>query len=290
MPPRRANTEIPPKIAQLLATQNQLIQLLTQNMQNNNNNPPPPPPPQQDRLTRFLRLNPPTFTSSAEPIIADDWIRTINKKLDIVQAVGADRVRYAAHQLEGPVAEWWDNYQVTHPDIDAITWDQFELAFHTHHVAAGVMTLKRREFRDLHQLHRSVTEYGELFNKLAYYAPDDVSTDAKSQEEFLRGLHDEICIQLVAQKFDNFQELLDRAIVVESKRKSIENCKRKSNPHKHSVPYQKQRNSSPPPYNNNGHNHNGHHHGSPKHNGHKNHNGNGNNGKDLSEVTFLPRE
>src|SRR3954470_2792158 len=113
MPPRRANPEIPPEIAQLLATQNQLIQLLTQNMQNNNNPPPPPPPPpppQQDRLTRFLRLNPPTFTSSTEPIIADDCLRTINKKLDTVQAVGADRVCYAAHPLEGPAVEWWDNY------------------------------------------------------------------------------------------------------------------------------------------------------------------------------------
>src|SRR4051812_42364941 len=98
MPPRRANTKITPEIAQLLATQNQLIQLLTQNMQNNKNYtspppPPPPPPPQQDRLTRFLRLNPPTFTSSAEPIIADDWLHTINKKLDTVQAAGSDRVR-----------------------------------------------------------------------------------------------------------------------------------------------------------------------------------------------------
>src|SRR4051812_2227624 len=73
--------------------------------------------------------------------------------------------------------------------------------------------------------------------------------------------------------------------MVESKRKSIETRKRKSNPHKHSVPYQKQRNSSPPPYNNNGHNHNSHNHGVHKHNGHKNRNGNGNNGKDLSEVT-----
>ena len=70
------------------------------------------------------------------------------------------------------------------------------------------MTLKRHEFRDLHQLHRSVIEYGELFNKLSRYAPDDVSTDAKRQDEFLRGLNDEISIQLVAQKFDNFQELL----------------------------------------------------------------------------------
>ena len=157
---RRGNTNnMPPEIAQLLNSQNQLIQLLTQNMQNNNNNPPPPPlpPPQQDRLTRFLRLNPPTFSSSSEPIVADDWLRTTNKKLDTVQVVGADRVRFAAHQLEGPAAEWWDNYQVTHPDIEAILWNQFEVAFRTHHIAAGVMSLKRHEFRDLKQLHRSVS-------------------------------------------------------------------------------------------------------------------------------------
>ena len=108
------NNNMPLEIAQLLNSQNQLIQLLTQNMQNNNNNnppPPPPPPPQQDRLTRFLRLNPPTLSSSSETIVADDWLRTTNKKLDTVQVVGADRVRFAAHQLEGPAAEWWDNYR-----------------------------------------------------------------------------------------------------------------------------------------------------------------------------------
>ena len=157
-------------MTQFLANQNN-----NNNNQNNNQNNPPP----QDHLTRFLRLNPPTFSSSPEPIVADDWLRTINKKLDTIQAQGAERVRFAAHQLEGPAAEWWDNYQITYPDINAITWDQFQGAFRTAHVAAGVMALKRREFHDLRQWARSVTEYGDLFNKLARYAPDDVSTDRK---------------------------------------------------------------------------------------------------------------
>ena len=117
MPQRRENIPLPPEIAQLLNNQNQLIQLHTQNMQNNNN------PPQHDRLTRFLRLNPPTFSTSTKPMVADDWLRTINKKLDTIQAMGAKRVRFAAHQLEGPASEWWDGYQITHPDIDAITWN-----------------------------------------------------------------------------------------------------------------------------------------------------------------------
>src|SRR3954467_1671633 len=114
--------------AHLMQAVTQTITQLNNNMQNNNmqnnnnnnNNPPPPPPPppsQQDHLTRFLRLNPPTFSSSPEPIVADDCLRTINKKLDTIQAQGEEKVRFAAHQLEGPAAEWWDNYQITYPDI-----------------------------------------------------------------------------------------------------------------------------------------------------------------------------
>ena len=56
------------------------------------------------------------------------------------------------------------------------------------------MALKRREFRDLRQGARTVAEYGDLFNKLARYAPEDVSTDARRQDEFMRGLNDEISI------------------------------------------------------------------------------------------------
>ena len=89
---------------------------------------------------------------------------------------------FAAHHFEGPAAEWWDNYQITYPDMAAISWDQFQRAFRTAHVASGVMALKRREFRDLRQVSRSLSEYAELFNKLARYAPDDVSTDRRGRK------------------------------------------------------------------------------------------------------------
>ena len=73
MPLRRENGfAFPPKLTQLIQQQNALMQILVQNQNqgNNNNNPPPPPP--VDNLARFLRLYPPMFSSSTEPIIADD--------------------------------------------------------------------------------------------------------------------------------------------------------------------------------------------------------------------------
>ena len=78
------NNEVPAYMKQLLQGQAQLIQLLAQNMGNNNNNAPPPPPPHVDTLTRFLRLNPQRFSSTPEPIVADDWLRSVSRNLETV--------------------------------------------------------------------------------------------------------------------------------------------------------------------------------------------------------------
>ena len=53
------------------------------------------------------------------------------------------------------------------------------------------------------------------FSKLARYAPDDVATDAAKQEKFLEGLNDELSMQLMVATFNNYQELVDRALMIE---------------------------------------------------------------------------
>jgi hypothetical protein len=101
-----------------------MMQLLMQNMNNNNNknNAPPPPPPLGDSLTRFLMLNPPLFSSSPEPIVADDWLRNMGRKLATAGCTDEEKVRFASHQLDGPPAAWWDKYTTTYPMAN-VTWD-----------------------------------------------------------------------------------------------------------------------------------------------------------------------
>ena len=102
MPLRRDTGFVfPPEITQLIQQQNALMQVLVQNQGNNNNNPPPPP---VDHLARFLRLNPPVFSSSTEPIVADDWLRKVGRELTTAGCTDAERVHFAAHQLDGPAA------------------------------------------------------------------------------------------------------------------------------------------------------------------------------------------
>ena len=107
------NNEGEPTLAQILAQQTQLINLLVQQAQNqqaNNQNQNPPPPP-QNKLADFLRVRPPTFSSTTNPVEAGDWLHAVEKKLDLIQCTEQEKVSFPSHQLHGPAAEWWDHFR-----------------------------------------------------------------------------------------------------------------------------------------------------------------------------------
>jgi hypothetical protein len=45
---------------------------------------PQAPPPPRDRLGDLKRTKPPTFSYVVEPMDADDWIKSVEKKLQVV--------------------------------------------------------------------------------------------------------------------------------------------------------------------------------------------------------------
>jgi hypothetical protein len=58
-----------------------------------------PPLLLRDRHGDFQRSKPPTFSHSIEPMDADDWLKTIEKKLQVVQSNNREKVLLASHQL-----------------------------------------------------------------------------------------------------------------------------------------------------------------------------------------------
>src|SRR3954464_6002901 len=47
-------------------------------------------------LNDFIHLRPPVFSHSTEPLVADDWLRSIERKLQAGHVADGDRVNYAA--------------------------------------------------------------------------------------------------------------------------------------------------------------------------------------------------
>jgi TPP-dependent indolepyruvate ferredoxin oxidoreductase alpha subunit len=77
----------------------------------------------------------------------------------------------------------------------------------------------------------TVNEYVTKFTQLSCYAPNEVDTHEKKQEVdthekkqdyFLNGLNDGLTYALEARDFENFQEMVNKALVLENHRGVIE--------------------------------------------------------------------
>jgi TPP-dependent indolepyruvate ferredoxin oxidoreductase alpha subunit len=84
------------------------------------------------------------------------------------------------------------------------------------------MKLKKIEFKDLKQGSMTVSEYVTCFTQLSHWALDNVDTDEKKQDWFLNGLNDGLAYALEARDFVNFQDMVDKVLVLENQRGIME--------------------------------------------------------------------
>jgi hypothetical protein len=84
------------------------------------------------------------------------------------------------------------------------------------------MKLKKNEFTNLRQGNMTINEYLNSFIQLSRYATEDINTDEKKQDMFLEGLNNDAQFQLLNTDYVDFQHMIDKAIVIESKLKEME--------------------------------------------------------------------
>jgi hypothetical protein len=68
----------------------------------------------------------------------------------------------------------------------------------------------------------SVNEYITMFTQLFRYAPYEVDTYEKKRECFLNGLNAGLAYALEARDFENFQGMVNKALVLENHRGVME--------------------------------------------------------------------
>lgn len=65
----------PTTLVEVMAKQTQLLEAIAQNQGNKG----------QGNHAEFMRVRPPTFSKTEEPMDAEDWLRAIEKKLALVR-------------------------------------------------------------------------------------------------------------------------------------------------------------------------------------------------------------
>src|ERR1041385_1318841 len=163
----------------------------------------------------FILLKPPVFRCSSEPLEADDWLRSIERKLDTAHVAPDDRVVFAVYFLEGAALQWWENYVARQPDGHIVTWQEFCVAFRGYHILDELMERKKEEFCNLTQAEMSIHEYVREFNRLTRYAQDEIPTDARKQARFRKGLNPILRHDLNLIEFATFEDLVNRSFRAE---------------------------------------------------------------------------
>jgi hypothetical protein len=173
--------------------------------------------PRETTYLDFSETRPPLFVKAEDPLEADEWIRVIEQKFGLLRCSETQKPLFVAQQLRGPASTWWGNFVAIQPVNHQITWEEFKAAFREHYIPEGVLHMKQEEFMKLKQGGDTVNQYLNKFNHLSQYAIDQVNTDLKKKNCFMRGLNDRLqrkmatCIDLT------YGKAVSTALSVEAK-------------------------------------------------------------------------
>ena len=91
----------PPTLAEIVAQQAQLINLLAQGQLNNQQGHGPQVPKRESSYANFESTRPPIFTTATDPLEADNWIRTMESKFSLIRCSDQQKAQYPAQMLQG---------------------------------------------------------------------------------------------------------------------------------------------------------------------------------------------
>ncbi|XP_031283418.1 uncharacterized protein LOC116142108 [Pistacia vera] len=159
---------------------------------------------------------PPEFSSTNDPIVAEQWIKLVEKATALFPMIDQEKIPYATYLLRGDAMTWWELMEQTQ-DTTTLTWSGFKELFEEQYRTADMISSKLQEFISLQQGNMTVKKYSIKFNSLAKFASILVSTPQTQLERFVGGLHPTITRDVMSshQPSQTYSEALARAIKAE---------------------------------------------------------------------------
>ncbi|XP_057958743.1 uncharacterized protein LOC131151520 [Malania oleifera] len=125
-------------------------------------------------IDQFTQLKPLAFVASADPIRIENWIREIEKILDVLNCTEKQKVAFAMFKLTSEAQRWWESVKMLekHQPIPVVmTWTRFRDIFFERYFPAMVRNAKMEEFMSLTQGQLIVQQYSGRFQELSQFAP-----------------------------------------------------------------------------------------------------------------------
>ncbi|XP_073120572.1 uncharacterized protein [Henckelia pumila] len=162
----------------------------------------------------FKDLGPQEFKGGADPLVAEEWVQSVETIFDYMQLTDADRVRCAIFMFRDDARVWWQGAHSA-VDITMLTWNGFKDVFYGKYFTISTRTRLAREFLELRQGSMSIAEYVKKFEKGRYFVPMISGNAAEELKHFTEGLNATIRRDVRLSGAQTYRAVVDEAMLLE---------------------------------------------------------------------------
>ncbi|MQL75131.1 hypothetical protein Taro_007500 [Colocasia esculenta] len=173
-----------------------------------------------------IQVAPPSVKGERQPLLAESWMREIEKIFWAIRCAEDDKVSLATYMLQfrilfrllliGESRCASSLHTRFEDDAIEVAWDEFLRLFRAKFIPEHIQDKMEREFLTLTQGSMTVLEYEARFAELFKHAPHIVADERKKVKKFVMGLKPSLRSRLVA--FD--RRTLDVALSVACRQES----------------------------------------------------------------------
>ena len=130
---------------------------------------PPPENPENNvaLVEQFRKMQPPIFKGELDPLVAEDWISSIERIFNLINCPDARKVACATFMLQHGARHWWDSTARSRPQGHMWTWEEFKELFLKKYYPTNIRNQKEAEFLMLKQGSMTLVEYERKFDELS---------------------------------------------------------------------------------------------------------------------------
>ncbi|KAG8493251.1 hypothetical protein CXB51_010731 [Gossypium anomalum] len=158
---------------------------------------------------------------------AEFWLENTTRVLEELSCTPEECLKCAVSLLKDTAYNWWNTKASVVPK-EEITWEFFQTEFKKKYISQRFLDQKRKEFLELKQGNRSVSEYEREFVCLSKYAREWVQSEAEMCKRFEEGLNEDIKLLIGILEIREFATLAERAYKAEELSKKKKQAEREA--------------------------------------------------------------
>ncbi|XP_042432713.1 uncharacterized protein LOC122019296 [Zingiber officinale] len=170
---------------------------------------------------RIRKMGSKDFSGTIDPMVAENWIKSIKVIFRFMALEDADMVRCATYLLKDDALLWWEGASLS-INPNTLSWEGFKEVFYSTYFTEDIRSKLTQEFMTLRQGDRSVGEFVREFDWGCHFVSLIANNPKEKLRHFIDGLRPILHRDVRVADPKEFAEAVTRALRAEQDQRDIE--------------------------------------------------------------------